>query len=107
MNDQRNVNSRIETIIVHLNTDTQKDFFLLQVSFAGASLVTSYFLARRGKAFIGPGQDLDLAVNVVIVFKTYLSLTIFSLVTCWPASSDQLKSSPTRLRSAPLVLVAM
>ena len=35
-----------------------------QVSFAGASLITSFFLARRGKAFLLPGQDLELAVTV-------------------------------------------
>ena len=36
----------------------------LKVSFAGASLITSFFLARRGKAFLLPGQDLELAVTV-------------------------------------------
>ena len=36
---------------------------LTKVSFAGASLVTSFFLARRGKAFLEPGQDLEAAVN--------------------------------------------
>ena len=35
----------------------------LKVSFAGASLITSFFLARRGKAFLLPGQDLELAVT--------------------------------------------
>ena len=43
--------------------DHQKEYDL-KVSFAGASLITSFFLARRGKAFLLPGQDLELAVTV-------------------------------------------
>ena len=40
---------------------------MIQVSFAGASLVTSFFLARRGKAFLQPGQDIEIAVIIIII----------------------------------------
>ena len=40
---------------------------MMKVSFAGASLITSFFLARRGKAFLLPGQDIENAVMMIMI----------------------------------------
>ena len=51
-------------IIVKINMEL---IIMMKVSFAGASLVTSFFLARRGKAFLQPGQDIEIAVMMMIM----------------------------------------
>ena len=84
---------------------------LTKVSFAGASLVTSFFLARRGKAFLEPGQDLEAAVNrymneysYSMIFMIFTSMTndqiksIYSLARCWPTLLRPLRFSPLKQR---------
>ena len=84
---------------------------MTKVSFAGASLVTSFFLARRGKAFLEPGQDLEAAVNrymneysYSMIFMIFTSMTndqiksIYSLARCWPTLLRPLRFSPLKQR---------
>ena len=64
-------------IVVNINMEL---IVMMKVSFAGASLVTSFFLARRGKAFLQPGQDIEIAVVMMMMIIIILIMLIIIII---------------------------
>ena len=64
-------------IVVNINMEL---IVMMKVSFAGASLVTSFFLARRGKAFLQPGQDIEIAVMMMMMIIIILIMLIIIII---------------------------
>ena len=64
-------------IVVNINMEL---IVMMKVSFAGASLVTSFFLARRGKAFLQPGQDIEIAVMMMMMMMMMIIIILIMLI---------------------------
>ena len=64
-------------IVVNINMEL---IVMMKVSFAGASLVTSFFLARRGKAFLQPGQDIEIAVMMMMMMMMIIMILIMLII---------------------------
>ena len=64
-------------IVVNINMEL---IVMMKVSFAGASLVTSFFLARRGKAFLQPGQDIEIAVMMMMMMIIIILIMLIIII---------------------------
>ena len=72
--------AQVDFILMFIVNINMELIIMMKVSFAGASLVTSFFLARRGKAFLQPGQDIEIAVMMMMMMMMIIIILIMLII---------------------------